>query len=70
MIIDHIGFGVSDFENSKEFYIKCLEPLGITLIMEESVILFIQLNNGMNRTDFLPAGYSWCYVGREVGEID
>lgn len=37
MIIDHIGFGVSDFEKSKEFYIKCLEPLEITLIMEEGV---------------------------------
>ena len=35
MIIDHIGFGVSDFERSKEFYIKCLEPLGITIIREE-----------------------------------
>ena len=35
MIIDHIGFGVSDFERSKEFYIKCLEPLGITLIRKQ-----------------------------------
>ena len=35
MIIDHIGFGVSDFKKSKEFYLKCLEPLGITLIREE-----------------------------------
>ncbi len=35
MIIDHIGFGVSDIEKSKDFYIKSLEPLGITLIREE-----------------------------------
>ncbi len=35
MIIDHIGFGVSDFEKSKEFYQKCLAPLGITLIREQ-----------------------------------
>ena len=35
MIIDHIGFGVSDIEKSKEFYIKCLLPLGIKLIAEE-----------------------------------
>ncbi len=35
MIIDHIGFGVSDFEKSKEFYTKCLEPLGISIIREE-----------------------------------
>jgi len=35
MIIDHIGFGVSDYEKSKNFYLKCLAPLGITLVREE-----------------------------------
>jgi len=35
MIIDHIGFRVSDYEKSKEFDLKCLEPLGIKLVMEE-----------------------------------
>ena len=35
MIIDHIGFGVADFEKSKRFYTSCLAPLGITLIREE-----------------------------------
>ena len=34
MIIDHIGFSVSDFERSKEFYSKALSPLGIEKIME------------------------------------
>ncbi len=34
MIIDHIGVGVANYEKSKEFYLKCLEPLGITLLME------------------------------------
>ena len=34
MIIDHIGFVVSDYEKSKEFYSKCLAPLGIKLVME------------------------------------
>jgi catechol 2,3-dioxygenase-like lactoylglutathione lyase family enzyme len=36
MIIDHIGFGVADFDKSKQFYIKCLAPLGITLLHEEN----------------------------------
>ncbi len=35
MIIDHIGLGVSDYDKSKEFYLKCLAPLGITLVREE-----------------------------------
>ncbi len=33
-MIDHIGFGVSDYEASKAFYGRALEPLGISLLME------------------------------------
>src|SRR2546426_6343494 len=34
MIIDHFGFGVSDYESAKAFYAEALAPLGITLVME------------------------------------
>jgi catechol 2,3-dioxygenase-like lactoylglutathione lyase family enzyme len=34
MIIDHIGFGVSDYERAKAFYTQALAPLGIALVME------------------------------------
>src|SRR5918992_5544547 len=33
-MLDHVGFGVSDYQRSKAFYIQALEPLGITLLME------------------------------------
>jgi catechol 2,3-dioxygenase-like lactoylglutathione lyase family enzyme len=33
-ILDHIGINVSDYERSKSFYAKALEPLGVTLVME------------------------------------
>ena len=33
-MIDHAGFGVSDYARSKAFYERALAPLGITLIME------------------------------------
>ena len=33
-MLDHVGFGVSDYERSKAFYAKALAPLGIELIME------------------------------------
>ena len=36
MIIDHMGFGVSDFERAKAFYAAVLAPLGITPVMEVS----------------------------------
>jgi len=34
MIIDHIGFSVSNLELSKEFYSKTLAPLGIVKLKE------------------------------------
>jgi catechol 2,3-dioxygenase-like lactoylglutathione lyase family enzyme len=34
MIIDHLGFGVSDYARAKAFYLEVLAPLGITLVME------------------------------------
>ena len=34
MIIDHIGFGITDYEKSKAFYLKALAPLGIGVVME------------------------------------
>jgi catechol 2,3-dioxygenase-like lactoylglutathione lyase family enzyme len=33
-MIDHVGFPVSDYQRSKEFYSKALAPLGYGLIME------------------------------------
>jgi catechol 2,3-dioxygenase-like lactoylglutathione lyase family enzyme len=33
-MLDHIGFGVSDYARSKAFYERALAPLGITLLME------------------------------------
>jgi catechol 2,3-dioxygenase-like lactoylglutathione lyase family enzyme len=34
MILDHVGFNVSDFLQSKKFYLQALEPLGIEIISE------------------------------------
>jgi len=33
-MVDHIGFAVADYERSKAFYARALEPLGVTLVME------------------------------------
>jgi predicted lactoylglutathione lyase len=35
-MIDHIGIPVSDIARSTEFYLKALEPLGISIVMEVS----------------------------------
>ncbi len=33
-MIDHIGIGVSDYAASKAFFLKALQPLGVTVVME------------------------------------
>ena len=33
-MIDHLGFSVSDLAKSKSFYVKALEPVGVTVLME------------------------------------
>jgi catechol 2,3-dioxygenase-like lactoylglutathione lyase family enzyme len=33
-MLDHVGFGVSDYQRSKAFYEQALAPLGITLLTE------------------------------------
>jgi catechol 2,3-dioxygenase-like lactoylglutathione lyase family enzyme len=34
MILDHIGFNVSDFAASKNFFLNALKPLGIGIVSE------------------------------------
>ena len=34
MILDHFGFGVSDYPRAKVFYAQALAPLGVTVLME------------------------------------
>ena len=33
-MFDHVVFGVSDYSASKAFYLKALEPLGVTVVVE------------------------------------
>jgi catechol 2,3-dioxygenase-like lactoylglutathione lyase family enzyme len=33
-MVDHVGYGVSDYQRSKAFFEQALAPLGIALLME------------------------------------
>ena len=33
-MLDHVGFGVTDYDRSKAFYAQALAPLGISLLLE------------------------------------
>ncbi len=34
MVLDHIGFNVTDFPKAKDFFVRALEPLGIGITAE------------------------------------
>ena len=40
-MFDHVGISVKDLQRSKEFYLKALAPLGLSLIMDFEVALGI-----------------------------
>lgn len=49
MNIDHIGFNVSDFKKSREFYTAALAPLGLKIIGEGENWAMM----GTNKCDFV-----------------
>lgn len=63
LVIDHIGVGVRDYEESLEFYSRALAPLGLELVAE---------TGGDNRA----AGFGyegrddfWIHEGRPLGRM-
>jgi catechol 2,3-dioxygenase-like lactoylglutathione lyase family enzyme len=42
-MFDHVKFGVSDFEASKAFFVKALEPLGIVIVGEGAPTYGVEL---------------------------
>ena len=61
-MIDHLGFGVSDFEQAKAFYAAALAPLGATLIMEFSAA---QSHGGAASAGFGRDGKPEFWIGAE-----
>ena len=47
-MFDHIKFGVRDYAASKAFFLRALEPLGLTVISEGSPTYGIELSSGGN----------------------
>ena len=36
-MFDHVVFGVRDYQKTKEFYLKVLEPIGVVVLSEDEV---------------------------------
>lgn len=43
-MFDHVKFGVTDYAASKAFYVKALEPLGVTIVSEGSPSYGVELS--------------------------
>jgi catechol 2,3-dioxygenase-like lactoylglutathione lyase family enzyme len=66
--IDHIGIPVTDSDRSKEFYIRALAPLGITMTM---TVPASQTNSGGTAVAFGSEGEEgsfWIGDNEQVGE--
>jgi catechol 2,3-dioxygenase-like lactoylglutathione lyase family enzyme len=64
-MLDHLGIIVSDYDRSKAFYAKALEPLGAKLLME-----FPQVGGfgvGQKPTFWISAGASFFTGGAKAG---
>jgi len=59
-MFDHVKFGVSDYEASKAFFLRALEPLGVTVVAEAVPTYGVELAKGtvsliLYRTEEKPA---------------
>jgi catechol 2,3-dioxygenase-like lactoylglutathione lyase family enzyme len=61
MIIDHVGFGVSDYARAKDFYAAALAPLGMALVMEVGP----EQNNGVSACGFGKDGKPEFWIGSD-----
>ena len=64
-MIDHIGFAISNMEQSKTFYLDALRPLGIDVIMEVSAEQTgADAHAGFGRDN---KGFFWIGTGKKPG---
>jgi catechol 2,3-dioxygenase-like lactoylglutathione lyase family enzyme len=63
LVIDHIGVGVRDYEESLDFYSRALAPLGLELVAETGTDNRAAGFGYKGRDDF------WIHEGRPLGRM-
>jgi catechol 2,3-dioxygenase-like lactoylglutathione lyase family enzyme len=63
LVIDHIGVGVRDYEESLRFYSSALAPLGLELVVEDEADNRAAGFGYKGRDDF------WIHEGRPLGRM-
>jgi catechol 2,3-dioxygenase-like lactoylglutathione lyase family enzyme len=76
-MFDHVKFGVSDYAQSKAFFLKALEPLGIAVVAEGTPSYGVELSapGGASslclfQTDEKPAPLHLAFVARSRQQVD
>ena len=74
-MFDHVVFGVSDYEASKAFFLKALEPLGVEVVLEGP--LGIELSPKGSKVSLClfatkekPAHLHLAFVATNRGQVD
>ena len=75
-MFDHVKFGVSDFEASRSFYLKALEPLGITIVAEGVPTYGVEMSSDnkvslcLFQTEEKPAHLHLAFVAASRAQVD
>ncbi|WP_140635220.1 VOC family protein [Methylibium rhizosphaerae] len=75
-MFDHVKFGVSDYAASRAFFLKVLEPLGVTVVSEGEPSYGVELSaDGKSslclcQTEERPAHLHIAFVAETRGQVD
>ncbi len=75
-MFDHVKFGVSDYEASKAFFLRALEPLGVALVSEGPPSYGVELaaqgptSLCLFRTDQKPAYLHLAFTAATRQQVD
>jgi catechol 2,3-dioxygenase-like lactoylglutathione lyase family enzyme len=75
-MFDHVKFGVSDYAASKAFFLKALEPLGVTVVSEGPPAYGVELSAGgvaslcLFQTGAKPAPLHLAFVAVNRRQVD
>jgi catechol 2,3-dioxygenase-like lactoylglutathione lyase family enzyme len=75
-MFDHVKFGVSDYAASKAFFLKALEPLGVTVVSEGVPTYGVELSAGgttslcLFQTEEKPAPLHLAFTAANRQQVD
>lgn len=76
-MFDHMKFGVTDYAVSKAFYVKALEPLGVSIVSEGTPSYGVELSNGQSeaslclcQADYKPVPLHIAFTAATRQQVD